>query len=303
MLQAAEDRYREAARLAAASATLAGSAWDRVGLHSLDSWQPERLAARVAALQLLAARGADGYLDSVLDEQGIDPDATGRLDASLFAGVAGDGRSLVSLLDEPRIQAKTAIGDGLGAQEAWGRARNSLRLMSVTAVQDAGRAATSVALVARPHAGGYVRMLNLPSCARCTILAGKFFRWNAGFSRHPKCDCIHVPSNEGVSGGLRTSPFKAFHSGQVQGLSQADAQAIRGGADINQVVNATRGMYTANAYGRNVKSTQEGVTKRALAGARFDAKKSPRLRPEAIYEIAKDREDALRLLRRFGYLL
>jgi hypothetical protein len=90
----------------------------------------------------------------------------------------------------------------------------------------------------------------------------------------------------------------------VTGLSKADTRAIlEDGADVSQVINAHRGLYTADAYGVRVKATQEGVTKRALAGSRFDSKRSPRLRPESIYQIAKDREDALRLLRRFGYLL
>lgn len=308
VLRAAEARYREAARLAAAIAAVAGSAWDKVPLGSLDSWQAEQLAAKVAAVQLLLARGADSYVAAVLDEQGLETAGVGSLDARAFAGVAGDGRSLVTLLDEPRIRAKMLIGEGLGAQQAWDRARSSLRLMSVTAVQDAGRGADSVAMVARPHVGGYVRMLNLPSCSRCTILAGKFFRWNQGFQRHPKCDCRHVPSNEDIAGDLRTDPLGAFRSGQVTGLSRADAQAIEDGADFGQVVNAQRGMDTADTVRGQLGVTREGVTKRGLFGrSEIAASRSPgkgiRLRPESIYQIAKDRDDALRLLKRFGYLL
>jgi hypothetical protein len=291
MLRAAEDRYRYAARLAAAVAVQAGQFWDRVPLGSLDSWQPERLASRVAAAQLLLARRSDAYVSEALDEQGLDLTRLGTVNAESLAGSAGDGRSLVSLLDEPRIQAKTLIGQGLGAQQAWDRARSSLRLMSITAVQDAGRAGDSIALVAHPAATGYVRMLSLPSCARCTILAGKFYRWNSGFQRHPRCDCRHVPSTENVAGDLRTSPRKAIESGQVTGLSRAERQAVVDGADPSQVVNAHRGMQTADVFGRRVKTTTAG------------AKGKVRLRPEAIYQIAKDREDALRLLRRFGYLL
>lgn len=290
MLRAASDRYARAARLAAAAATLAGSAWDEVPLGALDSWQSARLATRVAALQLLLARSADDYTDAALSEQDIDAGRAGTVNAFSFVGVAGDGRSLATLLDEPRISAKALIGAGLGAQRAWDRARESLRLMAVTAVQDAGRGAESVAIVARPKVGGYVRMLNLPSCSRCTILAGKFFRWNAGFARHPRCDCRHVPSNENVAGDLRTDPLAAFRSGQVKGLSRADSQAIRDGADIGQVVNAQRGMYTADVLGRRVK----GTTTRA---------QGVRLRPETIYRLAgEDRDEALRLLAQFGYL-
>lgn len=294
MLKAARDRYAEGARLAAAAATLAGSAWDDVPLSGLDTWNSTGLASRVAALQLLAARGADAYVDQALDEQGLGTSRAGSVDPLLLAGVAGDGRSLVSLFDEPRIAAKMRIGAGVGAQQAWDSARRSLRLMAVTAVQDAGRGADGVAMVARPAATGYVRMLNLPSCARCTILAGKFFRWNTGFARHPRCDCRHVPSAESVSGTLTTSPRKAFDSGKVTGLSRADAQALADGADPGQVVNAQRGMHTAAVYGRRVKATKAGPQ---TAGA-------ARLRPESIYQLAGgDRDKALTLLRRFGYLL
>lgn len=306
MLRAAEERYAKAARLAAAAARLAAHAWDRVVLDALDSWQPARLANRIAALQLLAAQDADPYLDAVLLEQNLSLAADGELDAFAFVGVAGDGRSLLTLLDEPRIAAKTAIGQGLGAQEAWDRARTSVQTMSVTAVQDAGRGADSVAMVARPAVTGYVRMLNLPSCARCTVLAGKFFEWNQGFARHPRCDCRHVPTSEDISGDLRTDPEAAVRSGQVTGLSRADTQAIQDGADVGQVINAQRGMYTADVFGIRAKATREGVTKRGQFGKADRAAgraASPRLRPEAIYKIAgDDREEALRLLRRFGYL-
>jgi hypothetical protein len=294
MLRAAERRYSEAARLAAAAASVAGRAWDEVALSALDSWDPTLLASRVAALQLTAARGAGAYLERVLTEQGISADAEGAVVASSVAGVAGDGRSLVSLLDEPRIQAKTLIGEGMGAQQAWDRARSTLRLMSVTAVQDAGRAADSVAMAARPQVTGYVRMLNLPSCSRCTILAGKFFRWNVGFARHPRCDCRHIPSTEALSSDLRVDPLKAIKSGQVTGLSQADLRAIvEDGASPVSVINAQRGMYTADVFGVRVKATTAAAKDPRV----------PRLRPETIYRRAgNDRAKALALLRRFGYL-
>lgn len=292
MLRAAEDRYREAARLAAAVASLAGSAWDRVGLHALDSWQPEQLAVKVAAVQLLLARGADDYLDAVLDEQNLTGDAVSSVNPRAFVGVAGNGLPLTTLLDEPRIRAKVLIGEGLDAQQAWDRARNSIRLMSVTAVQDAGRGADSAAMVARPHVGGYVRMLNTPSCSRCAILAGRFYKWNQGFQRHPRCDCRHVPSNENIAGDLRTDPRQAFREGQVTGLSRSDTQAVEDGADIGQVVNAHRGMSTADVFGQRLKITTA------------NAKGAVRLRPESIYKLAgDDRAEAIRLLKRFGYLL
>ena len=51
-------------------------------------------------------------------------------------------------------------------------------------VADAARGAESVSIATRPRVG-YVRYLSPPSCSRCAILAGRFYRWSTGFLRHP----------------------------------------------------------------------------------------------------------------------
>lgn len=318
MLRAAEDRYAEAARLAAASAVLADRAWSQVSPDAMDTWQADRLTAQVTALQVMVVRGADAYLDAVLGEQDIDPRPVGPVSVSRLVGVTGNGVDLFTLFEETIFRAKTLMDEGVGARDAYQRAQQSLRRLAATAVQDAGRGADSIALVARPAAGGYVRMLNTPSCARCAILAGRFYRWNEGFQRHPFCDCRHVATTEQTSPGLVDNPMDAFRNGQIKGMSRADARAVADGADIGQVVNAHSGMSTADVYGHRLKITSEGITKRGLAGARlqnfetniarsegqrYRRSKTPRLMPESIYAIAKDRDDALRLLHRFGYLL
>jgi hypothetical protein len=320
MLQAAEQHYQLQARLAAAAARAALTAWSKVPLGALDRWQALDLAGIVTALQLAAAESADPYVTAALLEQGIAPDQDYAINAVVFAGVAGDGRSLVSLLDQPRIRAKTLIGLGWASEDAWRNARASLQTMAATAVQDAGRGAVQVATAARPHVTGFVRMLTPPSCSRCTVLAGRWYRYNAGFDRHPRCDCIGIPANEDTSGDLRTNPRLAIESGNVTGLSRADSRAILDdGADVGQVINAHRGMYTADLFGRRLQLTTEGITKRGLAGQRlgnfeqnvardegqrYRRSQVPRLRPESIYRVAgDDRAEALRLLRRFGYLI
>jgi hypothetical protein len=92
-------------------------------------------------------------------------------------------------------------------------------------------------------------------------------------------------------------------------MSEADVKAVlEDGADFGQVVNARSGMYTAQAYGQQVLATRAG-TVRGIAARRMEAqggsyRRTPRLMPESIYQVAQgDREQALRLLRRFGYLL
>lgn len=179
-----------------------------------------------------------------------------------------------------------------------------------TTISDTGRAAESLEIAVRPGVG-YVRMLNPPSCKRCVVLAGKLYRWSADFKRHPGCDCRHVPGNASVTDELRVDPKRYFRSltaeEQDEAFTKAGAQAIRDGADISQVVNADKGMQTAQVYGRALKITTQGVTKRGKAGRAIRARgrtpaTTPRLMPSTIYRIAEDRYDALRLLRMNGYI-
>jgi hypothetical protein len=257
------------------------------------------IAQIVALFQARAAQDALDSIDPMLEEQGISAPLAGLIAASSFAGTASDGRPLVSLLDQARDAAAMA-------------------LMVVTQVQDAARQAAGVSIAARPHIG-YVRMLNPPSCGRCVILAGKFFRYNEGFMRHPKCDCRHVPALEDTGDDLRTDPRAYFNSldadeqAKVAG-SQANAEAVRQGADLGQIVNAyrrTAGMQVAGVPAiktlRGDKYTTEGTTRRAMAAKQQTAlrRNGPlqlRLMPESIFAIAKDREDTQRLLRLYGWI-
>lgn len=74
-------------------------------------------------------------------------------------------------------------------------------------------------------------------------------------------------------------------------FTQAGARAIRDGADMSQVVNARRGMFTA---GRR-RLTRESIT-------RFGVARPGRLMPEQIYTQAGTRDEAITLLRQHGYL-
>lgn len=178
----------------------------------------------------------------------------------------------------------------------------------------AGADASSVEIVAGAEWTNYVRVLDLPSCDRCVILAGRIYRDNEGFARHPRCDCQHWPVESWAAAeaaGLVTDPMVAFDRGEVRGLSLADTRAIRDGADIQEVVNAKRGggtrpkgmtnAITPEIFGKTVKATTEGTTRRA-AWRKAHPNLPIRLRPESIYEHAKDRADALRLLKLYGYI-
>ncbi|MEV4767790.1 hypothetical protein [Micromonospora humida] len=293
--EVARDHSAARRRLALAVAGEAGRLWALVDPARIgESWLGllARLLVLLAGAQSAAAGRADGYLDEVLDAQGVAASAAGRVSAQALSGVASDGRDLGDLLYQPAISTLVGIKRGATVDQALAAGGAGLDMIVRTQVADAGRAADQVALVARPQATGYVRMLVGKSCSRCAILAGRTYRWNAGFDRHPRCDCVHIPAREDSADDLRTDPKRYFASlpaaEQDRLFTRAGAAAIRAGADIGQVVNARRGMYEAS--GRQF----------TTVGAR---KKRPRLMPEQILREARgDRGEALRLLRLHGYL-
>jgi hypothetical protein len=235
------------------------------------------------------------------------PPAAADIVPSAFVG-ASSGVPLEELLTTIPIQAKAASAAGQFAEQIEREAQELLDGIMQTQIADAAREATAADLAARPRVTGYVRMLNPPSCARCVILAGKHYKWNAGFQRHPRCDCRHIPVDEDVSGEYRTDPdayMRQIGPAERQRiLGKAGAKAFDMGADLGQVVNARRGVSTAQVYGRDVRVTREGTTKRGLAGQRlgdlakqrgdrYRRSKTPRLMPESIFQVAQDRDDAL----------
>jgi hypothetical protein len=95
---------------------------------------------------------------------------------------------------------------------------------------------------------------------------------------------------------------------QITGLTVGDRKAIDEGADMNQVLNAHRGlqggMETAEGtsrqgvFGGYIRSSDGSITRRAKGTAN-----PQRLTPNGIYRLAKDdREWAVKMLKQFGYL-
>lgn len=329
--------YREQQRLTVATLALTRSTWSRMTEDFDGSWTAvgPRLTVTAMSAQLGAGRTAEPYMSAVLDELGIRDDPAGEVQPRALVGAAGDGRPVDSLLYGAVVRAKESVAAGAPAPAALDRGGRWLDMAVQTLVADTARAAVSVALTARPAVTGWVRMLNPPSCGRCAILAGKAFRWNQGFARHPRCDCRHIPSTEQVAGALTTDPRAYFASlsaaEQTKHFGTAGARAVRDGADIGQVVNARRGMTTASVGGRQLRVTTEGTTRRGVAfqalsrrGTQQEAAgvatritstgpelreitrtraRAPRLMPEQVYDlVGDDRREAIRLLRANGYL-
>jgi len=289
------------------------AAWATLDQRDLSgSWASGAGPAMVrtlSAAQRLATAGASQYVAAAVSAQQGDPAAEGTVNSGAFSGVAADGRSLAGLLYVPVIRTKTAIAAGLPVREALASGANELAMLIGNEVADAGREAAGVAMTATRSVHGYVRMVSGSACSRCIILAGKHYRWNANFQRHPRCHCTGVPDIENRAGDISTDPHAFFDhlspAQQDKRFGAADAQAIREGADINRVVNARRGLYQTRVFGRDVEATSEGMSRRGLAGQRLaGATKGLRLTVRQIYaDAAGDRDLTISLLRRYGYLL
>ncbi|WDF34553.1 hypothetical protein PTW37_06545 [Arthrobacter agilis] len=276
-------------------------AWSQVNPAILTpSWSTilneSGLEGAVAALQVEAAALGASYGAKTLAQQGFYEAPERFVNPVAFGGFASDGRSLQGVLYAAVPHTKNLIAGGMSPTAAKAQGGKFAELVVKTQVADAGRAAAGVDTAARPRMG-YVRMLNPPSCARCSILAGKFYRWNAGFKRHPGCDCIHIPSRESVAGDVTTDPYSYFESlsesDQDRIYGKGSAQAVRDGGDIFQVVNAERGVKPGGLV------TREGTTRRGNYGAG----RQPRLTPDGIYAKNLSREKTLDLLQTNGYIL
>jgi hypothetical protein len=292
----AADHHSDRAKLTAAVGASARKVWQGNGPDRLKSTWPKeaaRLAVVVSGAQLVAAKQADPYLTAVLSEQDVGTSARARVRPEALSGVASDGRDLVGLLLQPAVTVAALVAAGQSQEAAFAAGLAALEMMVRTQVADAGRLADQVALTTRPAAEGYTRMTVGVTCARCAILAGRWYAWNEGFLRHPRCDCVHVPSREALASDTRLDPTRLISADRVTGLSKAEREAIDSGSDPSQVVNARRGTYLAG--GRTF--TREGTTRRGSSPTKI------RLTPDQIFiEADGDRAEALRLLRLHGYI-
>lgn len=306
--------------------------WRRMGGRFDASWSfvGPAVVAILAEAQRRSAALADEYIPAVLEETGqtrlVAADA--ELNVAAFAGVTGSGMTVADTLSLAPVRAKQAVEAGGTTAQALLSAGKWLTATSGTILSDTGRAAEVTGMATR-NVRGYVRMLTPPSCARCVILAGRRYRTNAGFQRHPGCDCRHIPASESMAGDMTVDLDSYLGSldkeGQVKLLgSKANWQAWdEFGADPRQIVNAYRrgGLRTAQGtYGGGglVKYTTEGTSRRGwgarqMAGAtRLDLDAGATLvngkrvlvrrMPETILATTQGHEQVLRQLRLYGWV-
>lgn len=319
----ADTHYRYSKALTESTAAQVGRLWRRVDRNNIAASWAGLLPTAIDAVMLAqdaAAIDSAAYVSAALEVQRIDPSGP-ELDPRGFGGFAypltegAPAVPLSTLLATPAYEALTRIRQGESPARAMSGGLSSLMLRTQTQIADASRGAEGVSIASREVTTGWVRMLNPPSCSRCAILAGKWFRWNEGFARHPGCDCRHIPSAENGSGDLTTDPYEYFQSldadEKARIFTKAGAQAIDDGSDIFQVVNARSGMSTT-AGGSKV--TNYGITRRGNWGSqqltrdrrgqeRYGWSIRQRMMPEEIYKRANNREQAIEMLTDYGYIL
>lgn len=298
--EVAQAHYAARQALITAAAADAARRWATVDPQAIPTtWQrgSAALAVTVAGAQLAAAQQADPYVQAALPAESVLPATEYAVAAGAFAGVAADGRDLVSLLYQPAIVALVGIQGGQPVERSLAAGYAALDTMVRTEVADAGREADLVANTAH-GVDGYIRHVVGATCNRCIILAGRWYRYSAGFQRHPRCDCVMVPAAEGEQPTV--NPEQIYRDmtpteRSAAGWSQAEQEALNLGADIAQVTNVHRKGSIYVAGGRQY--TRESTSRRGASP------RTPRPTLRQIFADARgDRGEAVRLLKRFGYL-
>ncbi|MFJ8474209.1 hypothetical protein [Kitasatospora sp. NPDC094011] len=324
----------------AVAGTLAGvdSLWAELAPDDLTgSWLAgigERIVRVVQAGKLLAATTGQPYVDAMVAADGLTSDylpGAARVPARAFTLSAADGRPLDSLLYLPVIRTRTLLQGGLTLQQAMLKGMLDLQRMVASEVADAGSSAAGVAMVGNRQVTGYIRRVRPGACARCAILAGRWYRYNADFQRHKRCQCYGEPSTRARRGEpLDTMRFfnSLSQTEQDRRFTVHGAKAIRDGADIFQIANARGMKQTLDGYERSVLVNRKGTAPGSLyfrrerdaaeaaTGVRYARGSadieaglprfrltSPRLMPEEIYKLASGRDELIGLLRRYGYLI
>ena len=226
MLQTSERYYRTAARLA-----------QRAVIMARRAATPEAAALVVMQYQATEANEAAIAATAMLAEQGLRDRPEAKIVPLAFTTGAAEVKGMLSQIETD-----------------W----QFDRLVS-SLVQDAGRAAQLTDVTTRPHVR-HVRHLNLPSCSRCAVLAGRVYRYSEGFRRHPGC----FPEGTVVSGPAAHGATRRWYEGELVVIHTASGKKLT--ATGNHPVLTPQGWLPANllAEGGDVLSRTAGDRSGAL---------------------------------------
>lgn len=279
--------------------------WRRGGPRFDANWTV--MAAAVQALMVESQRAmverAEVYVPAVMAQTSQRVESVATLDLDAFSGATANGYPVEYALGTTPIVAKKAVADGASPRQAMSTAGSYLSGSIVNILMTSALSAEKASM-ATAGATGWIRVVNGGACIRCIVLAGKRYRWNSGFERHPRCRCQHIPAGMRLGSDWVTDPYEYFNSldssAQIKLMgSKGEAQAVRDGADIFQVANARRGLSRSGRF------TSTGTTRRGFAGQRMPAGYR-RLTPELIYDRSVagkwSRERYVSELEKYGYI-
>lgn len=284
-------------------------AWRRIEPSRVrDSWAEilHGMKPRIYDFQYAVAVEGASYSGRSLAERGGFESASVFVDPMGFVGTSHEGRSLDAYFMGAAYSTLDDLAGGMEVHTALSKGGKKLDMLGALMMTGIGSQAASVDVASRPMVG-YVRMVNPPSCKDCVVLAGNFYRWNAGFLRHPNCDCVHVPSKKAQAEGMLADPYEYFNGLTVEEQDKlfgaGGAQAIRDGADIYQVYNSSSGRARFKVDGFY---TTAGTSRRGYASQVLQPGQR-RLTPEGVYAEAQrlgwSREETLEALSAHGYIL
>lgn len=257
--------------------------WAKIGPDFDRSWRT--VGPRILVLMVAAQRGAAGdganYLPALLAETHQTAPLAATPNYGPLAGVASNGRPLDSLLYGGVIEAKQAVGAGASPADGLAQGGRWLGMVSSSQVIDAATMAQGISRVCRPAITGYIRTVSGGACKRCAVLAGKWYRYNASFERHPRCNCDGMETTERFDKSKMLADAKAevkhvIASGGVTDLTVAERAALSEGADFSSIVNSRQ----VTQFNRSLGHT----------------------RVEDIYREATSRDEAIALLKDHGFI-
>lgn len=289
--------------------------WNRVDANNIQaSWKSisRDFLTLFSTIQTKSAETAIDASGMMLAEQGVYITPHALANPNAFAGWAPSGLDIASYFQSPVFAALHAIRTGSSPLEALEYGRNLLVMLTSLAVMDTARQAESLDITSRPKVG-YIRVESATCCDRCMILAGKWFRFNEGFLRHPHCHGRHVPCSQSMAKqqGWISDPMEGFKSlsreEQDKRFGANYAQAIRDGADIYQVVNSKRGMQRVGK-GYTALTISEGTTRYGWASMQYAQQSGRRMKRrlsiDGIYSLTGgDREKTIAALKANGYFV
>lgn len=285
---ATTDLYEANQQRVAALLALLYAQWRLMGDDFEAGWRRvgPRMTALTSAAMVGAARDGAAMVPAALRQQGMPvPAPLATIDPHRFGRTASDGRALAPLLYTSVVAARSADVSSLTERLAVGQ--QQLTKIAHTQVVDAARQSAGATITAHPRTG-FRRYVNPPCCQNCAVLAGRVYMHNAGFERHPNCDCVHLPTSlDGhVTGGDFSEEIPDLS--QITDLTIAQRKAIEDGADLGRVVTKRR-----DAYRNRMRTPGE------QPGSRY----KPRIGSvDWIYGRERTREQTVSLLTRYGYL-